>query len=59
MSLLFGNLTQQFVNFSTTLESAQRGVSGASDQIPAAAAEFRRSAGQSASQLVYIGGSHV
>ncbi|KAF8798991.1 multidrug resistance protein 1 [Phlegmacium glaucopus] len=55
MSLLFGNLTQQFVNFSIVLAKAKTGDASASDQIPAAAAEFRHSAGISASQLVYIG----
>ena len=55
MSLLFGNLVQQFVNFSTILANTDAGVAGASEQIPAAAAEFRRAAAKSASELVYIG----
>ena len=59
MSLLFGNLTQQFVNFSTILANAEAGLPGYSEQIPAAAAEFRRSAAKSASELVYIGALHI
>ncbi|PPQ92430.1 hypothetical protein CVT25_008651 [Psilocybe cyanescens] len=55
MSLLFGNLTQDFVNFSQTLAAAQQGVVGAAEAIPEAAAEFRRSAGLSATYLVCIG----
>lgn len=59
MSLLFGNLVQQFVNFSTILANADAGVSGASEQIPAAAANFRSAAAKSASELVYIGVLHA
>ena len=59
MSLLFGNLTQQFVNFSIILANANAGIPGYSEQIPAAAAEFRHSAGKSASELVYIGALHI
>ncbi|KAF8158097.1 P-loop containing nucleoside triphosphate hydrolase protein [Crassisporium funariophilum] len=55
MSLLFGNLTQDFVNFGTAIANAQAGVPGAAESIPAAAANFRRSASLSASYLVYIG----
>lgn len=58
MALLFGNLTQQFVQFSTILNAAHSGVPGASEKIPAAAVHFRRSAAQSAAGLVYIGESH-
>lgn len=59
MSLLFGNLVQQFVNFSTILAKADAGVPGASDQILTAAAEFRSAATKLASELVYIGELHV
>ncbi|KAF8149154.1 P-loop containing nucleoside triphosphate hydrolase protein [Crassisporium funariophilum] len=60
MSLLFGNLTQDFVNFGTTVARANAGVPGAAASIPEAAAHFRHSASQSASYLVYIGiGSFV
>ena len=55
MSLLFGNLVQQFVNFSVILANANAGVPGASEQIPTAAAEFRSAAGSLALELVYIG----
>lgn len=55
MSLLFGDLVQQFVNFSTILSEADAGDASAADQIPAAAAEFRSAAAKSASELVYIG----
>ena len=50
---------QQFVNFSTILANADAGVSGASEQIPAAAANFRSAAAKSASELVYIGVLHA
>ncbi|PPQ91666.1 hypothetical protein CVT25_012879 [Psilocybe cyanescens] len=55
MSLLFGNLTQDFVNFSQILAEAQKGTPGAADRIPQAAADFRHSAGLSATYLVCIG----
>jgi ATP-binding cassette subfamily B (MDR/TAP) protein 1 len=50
MSLLFGNLTQGFVNFTIILNTPSRAW-----EIPQAAADFRHSAGKSASYLVYIG----
>jgi ATP-binding cassette subfamily B (MDR/TAP) protein 1 len=59
MSLLFGNLTEQFVNFASILAMANAGTPGYSEKIPAAAAEFRRSAGKSASELVYIGPFYI
>ena len=59
MSLLFGNLVQQFVNFATILANANAGVPGASEQIPTAAAEFRSAAATIASELVYIGVLHA
>ena len=55
MSLLFGNLTQQFVNFTQLIYKADTGDSGAADQIPAAAAQFRHQAGLLAIYLVCIG----
>jgi ATP-binding cassette subfamily B (MDR/TAP) protein 1 len=55
MTLLFGNLTQDFVNFGTVLNKAKNGVPGAEEQIPAAAAAFRHSAALNASYLAYIG----
>ena len=59
MSLLFGNLVQQFVNFSTVLANTKAGVPGASEQLPTAAAEFRSAAAQIASELAYIGVLHA
>lgn len=59
MSLLFGNLVQQFVSFSIILANANAGVPGASEQIPAAAADFRSSAAKLASELVYLGVLHI
>ncbi|KAF8895324.1 P-loop containing nucleoside triphosphate hydrolase protein [Infundibulicybe gibba] len=58
MSLLFGNLTQQFVEFSTILNDAAGtgpNATAAQDEIPAAAANFRKVAAKDASYLVYIG----
>ena len=55
MSLLFGNLVQQFVDFSTILANANAGDLGASAQIPIAGAKFRNAAAKSATELVYIG----
>ncbi|GJE98503.1 multidrug resistance-associated ABC transporter [Phanerochaete sordida] len=58
MSLLFGRLTQDFVNFGTVMASANA-AGPAGDQaradLPAAAAAFRHSAALNASYLVYIG----
>lgn len=53
MSLIFGNLTQQFVNFSIATDAANNG--GSQDNLQAAAASFRHVAAQDASYLVYIG----
>jgi len=55
MTLLFGNLTQDFVQFGTVLNEIAQGVPGARDQLPAAAASFRRGAALNASYLAYIG----
>ncbi|TRM64132.1 ste6-like protein [Schizophyllum amplum] len=55
MSLLFGNLTQDFVVFQTLIAQAEAGNSDAAANIPAAAAHFLHSSGQNASYLVYIG----
>jgi ATP-binding cassette subfamily B (MDR/TAP) protein 1 len=59
MTLLFGDLVQQFVNFTLILSNANAGVPGASEQIPAAAADFRSSAAKLATELVYIGVLHT
>ncbi|KAG5638718.1 hypothetical protein H0H81_010701 [Sphagnurus paluster] len=55
MSLLFGNLTQDFVSFGTTLQLAKQGNATAAADIPRAAAAFRKTAALDASYLVYIG----
>ncbi|PFH54100.1 hypothetical protein AMATHDRAFT_186925 [Amanita thiersii Skay4041] len=55
MTLLFGNLTQDFVVFGTALKNVANGVPGAAEQVPIAAAAFKRSAAKDASYLVYIG----
>ncbi|KIL62960.1 hypothetical protein M378DRAFT_80370 [Amanita muscaria Koide BX008] len=55
MTLLFSNLTQDFINFGTILVEAQYGFPGAEQRIPAAADAFRNDAGQNALYLVYLG----
>lgn len=50
MSLIFGNLTQQFINFEMTLEGGS-----SPETIAAAAGHFRKVAAQDASYLVYMG----
>lgn len=50
MSLIFGNLTQQFINFQMTLE-----LNSSPESIAAAANAFRKAASEDASYLVYIG----
>lgn len=55
MSLLFGNLTQDFVKFGTTVMRASKGDQDAIDKLPSVAAGFRKTAALDASYLVYIG----
>lgn len=55
MSLLFGNLTEGFVTFSSVLLRAKNGDSSAAADIPAAAAAFRHDAAKDALYLVFIG----
>lgn len=55
MSLLFGNLTNAFVNFGTAQQEAAAGNTTAKNELPAAADSFRRTAASDASYLVYIG----
>lgn len=55
MSLLFGNLTQSFIDFQTILSKAATGDTEAAADVPSAAAHFRHIAAQDASYLVYIG----
>lgn len=55
MSLIFGNLTQQFVVFGQTVTLANSGDAAAKASLPGVAAAFRTTAAQDASYLVYIG----
>lgn len=55
MSLLFGNLTQDFVSFAIVLNESKTGNATAIADLPIAAANFRKVAAQDASYLVYIG----
>ena len=55
MSLIFGRLTQDFVNFEIVREGAQSGNADAIAGLPAAAAHFRKASALDASYLVYIG----
>lgn len=60
MSLMFGRLTEDFVSFNTMLNYAYHDGQNnqtAIDQIPVAAAGFKRSAALNASYLVYMGTS--
>ena len=56
MSLLFGNLTQSFVNFGIAVNNAKNNAT-AQDMLGPAAAHFRKSAASDAADLVYIGAS--
>jgi hypothetical protein len=55
MTLLFGTLTQDFVNFAAVLKEARAGNPDAQAGLAAAGAHFRHSASLNASYLVYIG----
>ena len=55
MSLLFGNLTQQFVNFTQITYQVDNNVPGAADQLSAAAVHFRHEAAMLAIYLVCMG----
>lgn len=55
MTLMFGELSGDFVVFSNVLNQVQSGVPGAQERVPAAAAEFRKSAANSALWLAVIG----
>lgn len=54
MSLLFGNLTQSFVNFGIAVNNAKTDPTAAA-MLPAAADHFRTVAASDAADLVYIG----
>ena len=53
MSIIFGNLTQSFVNFGAAIQQAAN--PGSDPNVLAAAAHFRHTASKDASYLVYIG----
>ncbi|KAH9483459.1 ABC multidrug transporter mdr1 [Psilocybe cubensis] len=55
MTLLFGRLTEDFVNFAQISSQAQRGVPEAVNQLGQAALDFRSAAAKNATYLVYIG----
>lgn len=55
MSIIFGNLTESFVNFGTAEESLSPDDPTALQNLENAAAGFRHSASQDALILVYIG----
>jgi ATP-binding cassette subfamily B (MDR/TAP) protein 1 len=55
MSLIFGNLTQDFVNFSIAIQSINRNDPQSSSLIEEAARNFRHVAAEDASYLTYIG----
>lgn len=54
MSIIFGNLTEAFIDFGSTLEGFNNGTASA-DQLEDSAAHFRHVAALDASYLVYIG----
>ena len=57
MSLMFGNLTQDFINFSTAIRNINPSNPQSSVQVEEAARHFRHVAALDASYLVYLGAS--
>ena len=55
MSLIFGKLTQDFVNFEIIRAKAEQGLEDGLAALPEAAAHFRKAASLDATYLVYIG----
>ncbi|KAF8919003.1 multidrug resistance protein 1 [Mucidula mucida] len=55
MTLLFGNLTNQFVKFQVVINNVDEGNQDAIDALPAVAAAFRHEASKDALYLVIIG----
>ncbi|KAF7369875.1 hypothetical protein MSAN_00616700 [Mycena sanguinolenta] len=55
MSIFFGNLTQDFVSFTLALLEAQAGFPGAAQQLPIAAADFRRASAKNAGYMALLG----
>lgn len=54
MSILFGNLVEDFVTFTTVLLRAEQGDEAAKQQLPTVAANFRRVAALDATYFVYL-----
>lgn len=54
MSIIFGRLTFDFVNFGAAVESLHQGTA-TQQQVDSAAARFRHTASLDASYLVFIG----
>lgn len=59
MSLIFGRLTQDFVNFEIIRAQAEQGLADGIAALPEAAARFRTAAALDASYLTYIGTSFL
>lgn len=55
MTLLFGRLTEDFVNFTQALSQARQNMPDAADNLSQAASNFRHAAAKNACYLVYIG----
>lgn len=55
MSLIFGKLTQDFVNFEIIRAKAEQGLEDGIAALPEATANFRKSASLDATYLTYIG----
>ena len=55
MSLLFGNLTQDFVNFTNAIQKISPNDPESSIKVNEAASHFRHVAANDASYLTYIG----
>jgi ATP-binding cassette subfamily B (MDR/TAP) protein 1 len=55
MSLLFGNLVQDFVNFETAISKASTNDPESSLMVEEAARAFRHAAAKDASYLTYMG----
>ena len=58
MSLIFGRLTQDFVNFQIVRAQAEAGTPEGIAALPEAAVRFRKASALDASYLVYIGILH-
>ena len=55
MSLIFGKLIQDFINFEIVRAKAEQGIADGIAALPEAAARFRMAAALGASYLTYIG----